>query len=269
MADGTTVSVLRNGRILGRLSQNDLVLAARQGRLLPTDELRDEQSGKVTVAGQVPWLSFDAGVVVGGRPITRDVQGIQPPGVQSSAPHRAGPPPKRPAVSMPPPFVAPPQAAAQRAGPTALPGLSPIAPQPKSGRSGQGLLVALTVAGAGGLFVLVVLGIVGTVMLSRFLAYDPHVALVRDGSLSGCPGRTVGAMADSFLENPSWESIEIDGSHYVNLSGGMTYKGSPAFTELQFEIDGSTFRLRSMEINGEGQPLLVQAAMIRVMCDSD
>jgi hypothetical protein len=264
MAEGQTFSVLRDGKILGRFSQNDLVLAAGRGRVLPTDELRDEQSGRVAVAGQTPWLSFGAGSVAGSRLKYGGVQKVAARSVRPAASHRAMPPTTR-SVSMPPLVAPQSDSATQRAGAFAPPRPPQITVDQKRDGARRVIMIALLGSGAAGLFVLLVVGIAGTVMFGQLLAYDPQIAVVRDGSMREYPGKTIGEMADSFLKNPRWESIEVDGTHYVNLSGGITWNQSPAFTVLQFEIDGSNFWFRSMEINGEGQDRSIQRAMLTAM----
>lgn len=122
----------------------------------------------------------------------------------------------------------------------------------------------------GGVAALLVVGLlVGIFLVGGGAAWvDPHVRTVQMGRLEGCPHRTVGEMTKGFLTNPRWKSIvATDGLRYVNCRGGIMYSGRQAVAEIQFQVIGTSFSLRSLEIDGQPQSLLTRAALIRNMCE--
>lgn len=123
---------------------------------------------------------------------------------------------------------------------------------------------------AGGVAALLVVGLLlGIFLVGGSAAWaDPHVRTVQMGRLEGCPHRTVGEMTKGFLTNPRWKSIvATDGLRYVNCRGGIIYSGRQAIAEMQFQVIGTSFSLRSLEIDGQPQSLLTRAALIRNMCE--
>jgi hypothetical protein len=122
----------------------------------------------------------------------------------------------------------------------------------------------------GAVAALLVVGLlVGIFLVGGSAAWaDPHVRTVQMGRLEGCPHRTVGEMTKGFMTNPRWKSIvATDGLRYVNCRGGIIYSGRQAVAEIQFQVIGTSFSLRSLEIDGQPQSLLTRAALIRNMCE--
>ena len=59
------------------------------------------------------------------------------------------------------------------------------------------------------------------------------ISYVKDGSLDDCPDVTLGQMADSYMDQPNWESFEADdGLDYVNLIGSSIAYRPPVGTQL-------------------------------------
>lgn len=107
---------------------------------------------------------------------------------------------------------------------------------------------------------------------SEFVApEDPNVVMVQESYVKACPTATLGQMANSFFDSPTWESFIADsGETVVELNGGMTYSGVPADAKLQFTVTdlGTSFEASYFSINGEGQGILVISALLGKMCES-
>jgi hypothetical protein len=138
----------------------------------------------------------------------------------------------------------------------------------RAGASASGILPLVAVLG--GLLLAAGIGVGELLLFASPLSpfSDRYVKLVRNGRLEGCPHRTVDEMTSGFLTRPRWKSLVADdGNRYVNCSGDLTFRDAPATAELQLAIIGqSDFRLRSLEINGDPQPLLVQGGLLKKMC---
>jgi len=62
------------------------------------------------------------------------------------------------------------------------------------------------------------------------------------------------------------ENCRADGSGFVNCRGGLVYEGKPAIAEFQFRDAGGSISLVSLEIDGQPQSQMTQAALMRRMC---
>ena len=96
---------------------------------------------------------------------------------------------------------------------------------------------------------------------------EADVRAVQSGRLEDWPQRTVGEMLGSFLAEPEWRSARgADGTGVVHCHGGLIYEGKPATAVFQFRVAGASISLLSLEIDGQAQSPLTQAALIRRMC---
>jgi hypothetical protein len=94
------------------------------------------------------------------------------------------------------------------------------------------------------------------------------ISMVKEGTLSGYPNKTVGKAADSFLGNPKWSVQRIDGGgEYVTVTGAMTVAGQAVQSALQFHVDKDkgAFVIQALEINGVAQGQEVINALIEKM----
>lgn len=99
---------------------------------------------------------------------------------------------------------------------------------------------------------------------------DPNADSVRTGTLNSCPNTTVGEMAESFMDSPSWKSVTADdGKKYVNLSGGILFNKKPVDALVQFLLnDDLSFEFNAFELNGIPQAELTASALLEKMCSS-
>lgn len=96
-----------------------------------------------------------------------------------------------------------------------------------------------------------------------------EIQIVKTGSLSACPLKTVESSVNSFFGSPKWESGKAeDGTTFVNISGDMTYAEKPVRATVQFIVDsaGKSFNYRAFEINGVSQNNFIASALIQKMC---
>ena len=115
------------------------------------------------------------------------------------------------------------------------------------------------------------------ILLSSFLFFlagcgsDTAVDLVKNGNMDNCPQKTLGQMADDYMDSPSWESLVADdGLTYVNLRGGITYDGIPVTALVQFLVNENTdrFEINAMEINNLPQNLFMAIGLLNNMCEA-
>lgn len=92
---------------------------------------------------------------------------------------------------------------------------------------------------------------------------------VKNGSFKACENNKVGELIDSFVEDAKWETIVAsDNNTYVNVKGKILMYNSPANVLIQFRVDGESFEIYSVEINGEGQNVFLKAALVEKMCEN-
>lgn len=108
------------------------------------------------------------------------------------------------------------------------------------------------------------------IVLSLTGCFDPNADTVRTGTLHSCPNTTVGKMAESFMDDPSWKSLTADdGKKYVNLSGGILFNEKPVDALIQFLLnDDLSFEFNAFELNGIPQGELIASALLEKMCSS-
>jgi hypothetical protein len=296
--------VMHRGRQLGPFTDQQLREMAAQGTLDRESIVVDAATKRAVAAGAVPGLAFPVrsagGMAPEGVILPPRSSGAQaaPPGHDSGKPRlamRRGPPVAAPppggsrlafdpltadhiddsheatrdGVAVPPNIPPPP-------APTAQSGTSSSGPDDGGGNS-LGVSIANPVlfwSFVGG--VVAILALVMLVVVAFAVAgsggltgsMDPHIRQVQTGRLEGCRHKTVLEMTNGFLKKPRWKSLlGDDGLRYVNCSGEFFYAGRPAIAEIQFEVTGSTFNLRSLEIDGEPQNLLTRAVLIKKMCE--
>jgi hypothetical protein len=116
---------------------------------------------------------------------------------------------------------------------------------------------------------LIILGATNANVIDDF-SLDQNIALVKYGSLYDCPNRTLDDMANSFMNNPQWESVySNDGRTYVNLTGGITVYNRPATALIQFNITANdTFELQAIEYNGVPQNMFESSHLLDSMCST-
>jgi hypothetical protein len=135
---------------------------------------------------------------------------------------------------------------------------------------GRSALIWISVGGAAA--AALVIGLLAVVLLwsgsdRSGVLVEAEVRAVQSGRLENCPERAVGEMLESFLTEPQWRSVRrADGSGFVNCRGGLIYDGKPAIAEFRFHAAGESISLLSLEIDGQPQSPLTQAALIRRMC---
>lgn len=127
-------------------------------------------------------------------------------------------------------------------------------------RAGQALVVLLVSLAAAGVYY---------AALSGVTAGDPQiVSMVKDGTLSAYPDRTIGEAVEGFFANPRWEHIVAeDGNDYVNVRGRISYAGEPADAVVQYAVDPETgsFQVNAFEINGLPQNELMYLELVAKM----
>ncbi len=100
---------------------------------------------------------------------------------------------------------------------------------------------------------------------------DTAVDLVKNGNMDNCPQKTLGQMADDYMDAPSWSSLVADdGLTYVNLQGRITYDGIPVTALVQFLVNEDTdrFEINAMEINDLPQNLFMAIGLLNNMCEA-
>ena len=97
---------------------------------------------------------------------------------------------------------------------------------------------------------------------------NPEISMVKNGTLSRYPQKTVGEAVDTFMGNPKWEAINgHDGNTYVNVTGSILVMDESATAALQFKLDqqNGTFEINALEINGTPQHDLIALKLITAM----
>ena len=90
-------------------------------------------------------------------------------------------------------------------------------------------------------------------LLSSTVTSD-EIQIVKSGEFAQHPGLPVGEVVDNFLENEKWSSTaDEDGNHFVIVAGEMSYDGDPAIVLLTFQLDGESFTLHSVDLDGQPQ----------------
>lgn len=96
-----------------------------------------------------------------------------------------------------------------------------------------------------------------------------EIQMVKQGSLSACPQKTVDRVVSDFFGTPRWESGQAaDGKHYVTIRGKMTFMEKPVSAALQFVVNKNekTFNYQAFEMNDIPQNQLIAAGLLMKMC---
>lgn len=113
-------------------------------------------------------------------------------------------------------------------------------------------------------------GDVGGVDLPFIDTDSALVKSVKNGYIKACPTATVGEMADAFFPDAAWSDFtSTTGEDVVELTGMMSYDGSPARATLQFTVDPMDgFSASYVEIGSEPGNLLMISALLTKMCEA-
>jgi hypothetical protein len=92
---------------------------------------------------------------------------------------------------------------------------------------------------------------------------------VKKGSFKACGTYKVGDLIDSYVEDSKWESIvATDNNTYVNVKGKILQYSMPSTIQIQFRVEGESFEINSIEVNGKEQNMFYMAALVNNMCDN-
>lgn len=81
--------------------------------------------------------------------------------------------------------------------------------------------------------------------------YDKTVQVVRNGTFFMNPNVPVGKAFDQFFANSKWRSFtSTENETIVEFSGECTWFNAPAKMLVQFNVEGESFILRYVDING-------------------
>jgi hypothetical protein len=111
----------------------------------------------------------------------------------------------------------------------------------------------------------------GVLLLLAGCGSDSAIDLVKNGNMDNCPQKTLGQMANDYMDSPSWESLVADdGLTYVNLRGGITYDGIPVTALVQFLVNENTnrFEINALEINNLPQNMFMAIGLLNNMCQA-
>lgn len=94
-----------------------------------------------------------------------------------------------------------------------------------------------------------------------------NIGLLAEGSLYQCPQFTVTQLVESSLTSPKWEQLEDDnGNEYVRIEGRVN-SGNHAFVQILFAVEGESFELSAMRIDGKDQPNWLAERHVKSMCN--
>lgn len=95
-----------------------------------------------------------------------------------------------------------------------------------------------------------------------------EVRMVKDGTFSLCPQKTVGQIVNGFFEAPKWERVLADNARYVNVSGKILIYEKPVIAVLQLKLnDDNTFGYNALELNEVPQNNFLAMGLITKMCN--
>ncbi len=103
-------------------------------------------------------------------------------------------------------------------------------------------------------------------------AGSSEIVLVKNGTLSSYPNKTVEEAVNGFFGNPRWEKIIAeDGNTYVNVTGNITYMEKEVSAVIQFRIHetNNTFEINAFEINGVPQNNFILIGLLSKMYGVD
>jgi hypothetical protein len=93
---------------------------------------------------------------------------------------------------------------------------------------------------------------------------NPTVNLVKTGSFSQYPNKTIGQAFDNFFGSPSWKSFSGEnGSDVVEFNGKATIGGQAVKVKIQFTVDkkSGSFEVAHFSVNDLSQNLLTLASL--------
>jgi len=100
-------------------------------------------------------------------------------------------------------------------------------------------------------------GIISLMLIGIFFAgcggekYDKTVQVVRNGTFYMNPNVPIGKAFDQFFADGKWRSFtSTDKETIVEFTGECTWFNSPAKMLVQFNVEGESFILRYVDING-------------------
>ena len=96
------------------------------------------------------------------------------------------------------------------------------------------------------------------------------IQMVKNGYLNNYQSKTIGEAFDDFFAGETWSSFELDGSHYVNVKGKISYHDKPVTAVIQFNVDKETgsLEIEAFEINEVPQDLLVLFGLLEKVYES-
>lgn len=101
------------------------------------------------------------------------------------------------------------------------------------------------------LFCVVSLIVVGISATGCGDSYDKNVLVVRNGNFYMNPNVPVGKAFDQFFANGKWKSFtSTENETIVEFNGECTWYNAPAQMTVQFNVEGTDFILRYVDING-------------------
>ena len=99
---------------------------------------------------------------------------------------------------------------------------------------------------------------------------DPkEIALIKKGKLDICPGFSLGALADGYMQDVGWGSTSLDGGgQRVKLTGLIALDKKQVTARMAFVVDrdASSYRFDTLTIDGKLQPNEAAAGLLSTMC---
>lgn len=94
--------------------------------------------------------------------------------------------------------------------------------------------------------------VIAIVVLLLIIGYvlDGPVRSVKNSTMNGYPGKTVGEAFDSYFDNPEWSSYKNDGMQYVEFSGTFDNSGDESTVDVIFLVDEDTAQIESFYVDG-------------------
>ena len=116
---------------------------------------------------------------------------------------------------------------------------------------------------------LTVLSAISLILVSIFMSgcggakYNKTIQLVRNGTLQINPNVPIGKAFDQFFANGKWKSFtSTENETVVEFNGDCTWYNAPAKTKVQFIVNGNSFNLEYVDINGVSMNLIESAGIM-------
>jgi len=97
---------------------------------------------------------------------------------------------------------------------------------------------------------------------------NSEISMVKNGTLSGYPNKTVGEAVEEFFGDPNWQAIlGNDRNKYVNVTGSISYMQEEVRALMQFKLNvkNNSFEINALEFNGIPQNRLILTALLDKM----